>query len=253
MVGKGKQAGVLEQFVRTQTELTQTSVDQADDFENAQVKLAERVYDLVLFAQDEPETQTARMIQELQLQGKRMPLLFLPGTLAHGPGVELHGDAGSHAAESALIRTIRGAVALGRAEQQRREVEDTFGTLYSAIEQSADMVLITDSSGVIEYVNPAFEKITGYARAEVIGQTPRILKSGEQSPELYRELWAKITAGEVYRGVLVNRKKTGESFVVEKTITPVRNAAGRVTHFISNDRDISERRRLEADRDAPPI
>ena len=169
VVGKGKQAGVLEQFVRTQAELTQTSVDQANDFENAQVKLAERVYDLVLFAQDEPETQTARMIQELQLQGKRMPLLFLPGTLAHGPGVESHGDAASHAAESALIRTIRGAVALGRAEQQRREVEDTFGTLYSAIEQSADMVLITDSSGVIEYVNPAFEKITGYARVEVIG------------------------------------------------------------------------------------
>ena len=109
VVGKGKQAGVLEQFVRTQTELTQTSVDQADDFENAQVKLAERVYDLVLFAQNEPETQTARMIQELQLQGKRMPLLFLPGPLAHG--AESHGDAASHAAESALIRTIRGAVA----------------------------------------------------------------------------------------------------------------------------------------------
>jgi PAS domain S-box-containing protein len=244
VVGNGEQAGVLEQFVRTQTELTQTNIEKAEDFENAQGKLAERVYDLVLFAQDEPETQTARMIQELQLQGKRMPLLFLPVTLAHG--LESHGDAVSHAAESALIRTIRGAVALGRAEQQRREVEDTFGTLYSAIEQSADMVLITDSSGVIEYVNPAFEKITGYARAEVIGQTPRILKSGEQSPELYRELWAKITAGEVYRGVLVNRKKTGESFVVEKTITPVRNAAGSVTHFISNDRDISERRRLEA-------
>src|SRR5438270_9203661 len=174
-----------------------------------------------------------------------MPLLFLPGTLAHGPGVELHGEAASHAAESVLIRTIRGAVALGRAEQQRREVEDTFGTLYSAIEQSADMVLITDSSGVIEYVNPAFEKITGYSRVEVIGQTPRILKSGEQSPELYRELWAKITAGEVYRGVLVDRKKTGESFVVEKTITPVRNGAGRVEHFILDERDISERLGLE--------
>ena len=246
VVGMGEQAGVLEQFVRTHTELTETSVDHAAHFEEAQVKLAERAYDLVLFAQDDPETQTARMIQELQLQGKRMPLLFLPGTLAYGRGLESPPDVSSHAGESALIRTIRGAVALGRAEQQRREVEDTFRTLYSAIEQSADMVLITDSSGVIEYVNPAFEKITGYSRAEVIGQTPRILKSGEQSPELYRELWAKIAAGEVYRGVLVNRKKTGESFVVEKTITPVRNAAGRITHFISNDRDISERRRLEA-------
>src|ERR1700746_2363915 len=139
VVGKGKQAGVLEQFVRTQSDLTQTSVDQADDFENAQGKLAERVYDLVSFAQDEPETQTARMIQKLQLQGKRMPLLFLPGPLAHG--AESHGDAASHAAESALIRTIRGAVALGRAKQQRREVEETFGTLYSAIEQSGARVL----------------------------------------------------------------------------------------------------------------
>ena len=61
-------------------------------------------------------------------------------------------------------------------------------TLYSAVGQSADIVLITNSSGIIEYVNTAFEKITGYARKEVIGQTPRILKSGEQSPELYREL-----------------------------------------------------------------
>lgn len=186
------------------------------------------------------------MIQELQLQGKRMPLLFLPATLRHGGGTVPGGEVSPVASESALIRTIRGAVALGRAEQQRREVEDTFRTLYSAIEQSADMVLITDSSGIIEYVNPAFEKITGYAREEVIGQTPRILKSGEQSPELYRELWGKILAGEVYRGVLVNRKKTGESFFVEKTITPVRDAAGCITHFISNDRDISERRRLEA-------
>jgi two-component system cell cycle sensor histidine kinase/response regulator CckA len=180
-----------------------------------------------------------------------MPLLFLSGDLTNSSGAlppkgATNQRRGSTAAnESSLIRTIRGAVALGRAEQQRREVEDTFRTLHSAIEQSADMVLITDSSGRIEYVNPAFEKLTGYSRPEVIGQTPRILKSGEQGPELYRELWETIGAGEIYRGVLVNRKKTGESFVVEKTITPVRNATGRVTHFISGDRDISERRRLE--------
>jgi PAS domain S-box-containing protein len=232
--------------VRAHAGQPEISVDRSEDFQNAQVKLAEQVYDLVLFAKDEPETQTARMIQELQLQGERMPLLFLPGRPGHRDRAESHGDASTDASGSTLIRTICGAAALGRAEQQRREVDDTFGTLYSAIEQSADMVLITDSSGIIEYVNPAFEKTTGYGREEVIGQTPRILKSGEQSLELYRDLWTRIGAGEVYRGVLVNRKKTGESFVVEKTITPVRNAAGCVTHFISNDRDISERRQLEA-------
>ncbi len=241
VIGTGEQAGVFEDFVRAHTEHAEIRIDRSEDFQNAQIKLAEQVYDLVLFAQNEPESQTARMIQELQLQGERMPLLILPGRLGHGDQM-----ASPDTSESAIMRTIRGAVALGRAEQQRRDVDDTFRTLYSAIEQSADMVLITDNAGTIEYVNPAFEKITGYRRGEVIGQTPRILKSGEQSPELYRDLWTRIGAGEVYRGVLVNRKKTGESFVVEKTITPVRNAAGRVTHYISNDRDISERRRLEA-------
>ena len=168
------------------------SVDRSEDFQNAQVKLAEQVYDLVLFAKDEPETQTARMIQELQLQGERMPLLFLPGRPGHRDRAESHGDASTDASEATLIRTICGAAALGRAEQQRREVDDTFGTLYSAIEQSADMVLITDSSGIIEYVNPAFEKTTGYGREEVIGQTPRILKSGEQ---IYAIFLKKETPG----------------------------------------------------------
>jgi len=124
--------------------------------------------------------------------------------------------------------------------------EDTVRKLWQAIEQSADLVLITDRTGVIEYVNPAFESLTGYSREEAIGQTPRLLKSGQQSPELYQELWATILSGNVFRGVLANRKKSGEIFYAEKSITPVRDSEGRITHFISNDRDITERRRLEA-------
>src|SRR5436190_2481863 len=124
--------------------------------------------------------------------------------------------------------------------------EDTVRKLWQAIEQSADLVLITDRTGVIEYVNPAFESLTGYSREEAIGQTPRLLKSGQQSPELYEELWATIMSGNVFRGVLANRKKSGEIFYAEKSITPVRDSEGRITHFISNDRDITERRRLEA-------
>ena len=124
--------------------------------------------------------------------------------------------------------------------------EDTVRKLWQAIEQSADLVLITDRAGVIEYVNPAFEVLTGYSREEVIGQTPRLLKSGQQSPQVYEELWATIISGNVFRGVLANRKKSGEIFYAEKSITPVRDGDGRITHFISNDRDITERRRLEA-------
>jgi len=104
--------------------------------------------------------------------------------------------------------------------------EDTVRKLWQAIEQSADLVLITDRAGVIEYVNPAFESLTGYSREEAIGQTPRLLKSGQQSPELYQELWATIMSGNVFRGILANRKKSGEIFYAEKSITPGRDSEG---------------------------
>jgi len=130
--------------------------------------------------------------------------------------------------------------------RQLREAEQRLRKLSRAVEQSADLVCITDRRGTIEYVNPAFEQLTGYSRDEVIGQNPRLLKSGQQDPEMYRELWETVLAGKVFRGILANRKKNGELYYLEKTITPVRDAAGEITHFISNDRDITERRRLEA-------
>jgi two-component system cell cycle sensor histidine kinase/response regulator CckA len=130
--------------------------------------------------------------------------------------------------------------------QLLHEAEDSLRKLSRAVEQSADLVVITDRAGIIEYVNPAFERLTGYSRTEAVGRSPRILKSGQQPPELYRELWETILSGNVYRGILTNQKKNGEVFILEKTITPVRDAEGRITHFICNDRDITERRRLEA-------
>ena len=134
------------------------------------------------------------------------------------------------------------------ASQQRLcKAETMLRKLLRAVEQSADMVVITDRQGTIEYVNPAFEVLTSYSYKEAIGRTPSILKSGEQPSEFYRELWQTILSGNVFRGVLANRKKTGEVFYVEKTISPVRDAEDRITHFISNDRDITERRKLEAE------
>jgi two-component system cell cycle sensor histidine kinase/response regulator CckA len=84
------------------------------------------------------------------------------------------------------------------------------------VEQSADLVIITDRSGVIEYVNPAFEALTGYSRKQAIGRTPRMLKSGHQSSELYHDLWQTILAGNVFRGIMINRKKNRDVFYAEK-------------------------------------
>ncbi len=114
------------------------------------------------------------------------------------------------------------------------------------MEQSADLVAITAVDGTIEYVNPAFEWLTGYTMEEVVGKKPSLLKSGVQAPAFYKNLWETVLAGNVFRGILVNKKKNGELYHAEKTITPVRDAAGKITHFISNDRDITERKRLEA-------
>ena len=129
--------------------------------------------------------------------------------------------------------------------QRARELSqpDTSEWLYRAIEQSADSILITNQEGVIEYVNPAFEAMTGYTRAAVIGATPRILRSGVQSQGFYEALWSTILAGGTFRATMTNRRQSGELYYEDQTISPIRDAHGAVTHFVSTGRDITQRKR----------
>jgi two-component system, cell cycle sensor histidine kinase and response regulator CckA len=147
--------------------------------------------------------------------------------------------------EPCLALSVLTAVANNSKERQRQSTEEVLRKLRSTVEQSPDIVMITDRSGVLEYVNSAFEKITGYAREEVIGETLGVLKSEQHAGELYEEMWDTVVSGNVFHGVVVNRKKSGENFFLEKTITPMRNTAGEITHFISTGRDITTQRRLE--------
>ena len=114
-------------------------------------------------------------------------------------------------------------------------------TLAQAVAQTGDSVVITSAEGVIQFVNPAFELATGYCSAEAVGQTPAIVKSGIHPAEFFAQLWNTITKGEVFRGVFTNRRKTGDLYHEEKTITPIRDESGRISHFISTGRDVSER------------
>ena len=223
-------------------------LDHALNADEVREKLAGSVYDLVLLQQESDAALVGAVLTELRRQDRTMPLLVLT---EHADEVALAEAvrvgfcecvSRDELGQGSFLRTVRWATSLHRREQQ---FEDTLRKLHSAVEQSADMVVITDAEGRIEYVNPAFERTTGYRRGEVVGVTPRILKSGEHGAEFYADLWRSFKAGEVFRGVMINRKKSGESLVVEKTITPVRNSRGEITHFISNDRDISEVRRLE--------
>ncbi len=117
--------------------------------------------------------------------------------------------------------------------------------LSRAVEQSPSMVVITDPQGTIEYVNPKFSEITGYAPADVVGQTPRVLKSGSMAPEEYANLWKAITSGEEWRGEFINRKKNGELYHEASSISPVRDAGGAITNYVAVKEDITARKRAE--------
>jgi PAS domain S-box-containing protein len=140
---------------------------------------------------------------------------------------------------------IRGGVVVFRDITEKKKAEERLQRLSSAVEQTADSVLITDVRGTIEYVNPAFEATTGYSSAEALGRNPNILKSGLQSPEYYRELWTTILAGEPFRGQTVNRKKNGELYHAEQTITGIKDSNGNIIHFVSVIKDMTERRKLQ--------
>ena len=118
--------------------------------------------------------------------------------------------------------------------------------LAEGIRQASDAVFITDRSGVICYVNPAFQRLTGYTAEEAIGQTPRILKSGEHDVQFYGEMWSTLTRGDVWAGPIVNRSKSGDLYKKRLTIWPIRDPSARVSHYMSLARDLSKELQLEA-------
>ncbi len=141
---------------------------------------------------------------------------------------------------------IRGGVAMFRDITELVASERAVRRLSTAVEETDDPVFMTDRDGEFTYVNPAFERVTGYSRDDVSGKTPRILKSGEHEVAFYEQLWDTILAGRVFRGSTVNRKKSGELFYAEQTITPIKDESGQTVCFVALVKDMTERRLAEA-------
>ncbi len=129
---------------------------------------------------------------------------------------------------------------------ERKQAEEQMNLQASALTAADNAIVITNRAGRIEWVNPAFTKSSGYSALEACGSNPRILKSGQHSPEFYANLWATVTAGDVWHGEIVNKRKDGRLCTEEVTITPVRGTDSRIAHFVAIKQDVTERRRLES-------
>lgn len=165
-------------------------------------------------------------------------LAFGVQTLERGEYVELESEDGS----DELSQLARSFNTMSSALQSR---EEGLRKLSMAVEQSPVSVLITSPHGIIEYVNDSFVEISGYSREEVVGATPRLLKSGHTSQEQYRQLWETVLAGKVWRGQFCNKRKDGTLFWEEAVISPVKDAAGQITHLIAVKEDITIRKSYE--------
>lgn len=131
---------------------------------------------------------------------------------------------------------------------QRLIAESELRLQSAALNSAANSILITDMNGTIVWVNPAFEKSSGYSFAEAMGKTPgELIRSGVHNQEFYKSMWNTILEGNIWRGEIVNRSKNGTLFTVEESITPVMDSKGKITHFVSIRQDITDRKKAEKD------
>ena len=128
----------------------------------------------------------------------------------------------------------------------RKRIEEAHARLATAVEQAGETIVITDKEGTILYANPAFEKTSGYTRAEALGKNPRILKSGKQDQEFYRQMWQTLQRGETWRGHFINQRKNGSAYEEDTSISPIRDALGNVVNYVAVKHDVTHELQLEA-------
>jgi PAS domain S-box-containing protein len=165
--------------------------------------------------------------------------LFSEQVLVDGKGITFSAEVHTSLLDDGRFQLIIADIS------ERKRADADHARLVQAVEQSADSVYITDPSGTIVYVNPAFERASGYSRAEALGANPSILQSGAPDPELYRVMWAELAAGRSWSGELVSRRKDGTMYREQATISPVRDAQGALANHVAVQRDVTRERALE--------
>ncbi len=209
-------------------------------------QLARNHLDVGLLDLNLPDSRGLETLTQFIQRAPALPLVVLSGLEDEELAIEAVRQGAQdylvkgHLDSRELPRVLRYAI-------ERQRVEQRMRLQSAALEAAENGIMITDSQGIIQWVNPAFSKLTGYGREVVIGQSPSILKSDMQDVAFYRQMWESITAGETWHGEFINKRATGELYTEEQTITPMKNQTGEVTHFIAVQQDITERKQKEAE------
>src|SRR5579863_5104463 len=232
---------------------SQMHLEYAGSPEDAGNQLGKGHYDLILCGRESTDVAAFQLLRQVRQHDYGIPVIFLgDGVDQQAIKLAIAAGVGQRVAQGDAPKPRRARARLAisathAAERRHRESEETLRKLWRSIEQSADTVIIMDRVGVMEYVNPAFEALTGYSRREAVGQTLTMLESEQQLDGIYEEMWKTVLSGNVFRGIVMNRKKNAETLIIEKVLTPLRDESGQITHFIATGRDITERRKLESD------
>lgn len=223
---------------------------QVDSREVFEAALDGDSFDLILADYAIPGYDGLSALSLVRERNLAVPFVLVSGTLGEEVTVDvLKAGATDFVLKENLSRLVPAVErALREAEENlaHARTEKERARLHAAIEQSPDTVVITDADGVIQYVNPAFETITGYDREEVIGENLRVLKSGDHQDASYEEMWNTISQGGVWSGVFVNRRKDGTKYEEETSIKPVFDSKGEIVSYVAVKRDVTEKRRSEA-------
>jgi PAS domain S-box-containing protein len=237
---------LLRELVRGGYEPRHRRVDNAGALNRA---LDDEKWDIVLGDFTMPSFSGHQALSLVRGRGLDVPFIFVSGTMGEEAAVAaMKAGAQDYVIKGNLGRLVPAIERELRDAGVRREAaraEQTLRKLFHAVDNSANFVLITDASGVIEYVNPRLLQVTGYSADQVIGQKPSIWKSDMTDQQDYARLWQTILAGNDWQGELVNRCSDGRLITVSAVISPIKDANGRVSHFIGIQEDITHRKDLE--------
>jgi two-component system, cell cycle sensor histidine kinase and response regulator CckA len=228
-----------------------TEVTHVESMGGAEEQLAERVFDIILLDLGLPDEQGLAAVRRAHAAAPHVPLVVLTGLDDESLAVQaLQEGAQDYLVKGqietrGLLRALRYAIERKIIEEALFVEKERLRLQSAALESTADGVMITERNGSITWVNPAFSRMTGFSAEEATGRKPSILRSGQHDDAFYGALWRTILEGQVWDGELTNKRKDGQLYLEAQTITPVRDARGEISHFVSVMRDVSHRRRLE--------